>query len=211
MRRAKAKKLNRRQFMRGAAAAVGAVVAIPTIIAPTALGRGGKVAPSDRIILGGIGIGRRGTHDLKWMLPESDVQFVADCDPQKSRAESVKQVVDTHYGNTDFKIYHNTPEFLAEVFRLPANGSVVVDAPDGVVIGQLAEVLPADRNDPDAEALATLPPISAWLGVIYFSVQILADFAGYSSIAIGLAYLMKFIMQPDLEEIILLLILKMKW
>ena len=114
MRRAKKRKLDRRQFMRGAAAAVGAFVAAPTIISPTALGRGGKVAPSDRIIMGGIGIGRRGSHDLRWMLPESDVQFVADCDPQKSRAESVKNIVDTHYGNTDFKIYHNTPEFLAE-------------------------------------------------------------------------------------------------
>jgi len=114
MKQVKPKQLNRRQFMRGAAAAVGAVVAAPTIISPTALGRGGRVAPSERIIMGGIGIGRRGTHDLKWMLPESDVQFVADCDPQKSRAEAVKQVVDTHYGNTDFKIYHNTPEFLAE-------------------------------------------------------------------------------------------------
>ena len=114
MRRAKKRRLDRRQFMRGAAAAVGAFVGAPTIISPTALGRGGKVAPSDRIILGGIGIGNRGSHDLRWMLPESDVQFVATCDPQKSRAERVKQIADTHYGNTDCKIYRNTPEFLAE-------------------------------------------------------------------------------------------------
>jgi len=114
MRRAKARKLDRRQFMRRAAAAVGTFVAAPTIVAPTALGRGGKVAPSDRIILGGLGIGNRGSHDLRWMLPESDVQFVATCDPQKSRAERVKQIADTHYGNKDCKIYRNTPEFLAE-------------------------------------------------------------------------------------------------
>jgi len=48
------------------------------------------------------------------MLPESDVQFVAVCDPQRARAEKVKQIVDTRYGNKDCKIYHNTPEFLAE-------------------------------------------------------------------------------------------------
>ncbi|MHC4629391.1 MAG: Gfo/Idh/MocA family protein, partial [Planctomycetota bacterium] len=114
MRRAKKRKLDRRQFIRRAAATVGAFVAAPTIVAPTALGRGGKVAPSDRIILGGLGIGNRGSHDLRWMLPEADVQFVATCDPQKSRAERVKQIADTHYGNKDCKIYRNTPEFLAE-------------------------------------------------------------------------------------------------
>jgi predicted dehydrogenase len=48
------------------------------------------------------------------MLPEADVQFVAVCDPQRARAEAVKQIVDTRYGNYDCRIYHNTPEFLAE-------------------------------------------------------------------------------------------------
>jgi len=114
MSRAKGKQLNRRQFIRGAAKTVGGLMAVPTIINSTALGRDGKVPASERIILGGIGVGRRGTHDLNWMLPESDVQFVATCDPQRSRAEAVKKIVDTRYGNTDCKIYHNTPEFLAE-------------------------------------------------------------------------------------------------
>ncbi len=113
MKRVKEKHLNRRQFLRGAAAAVGGLAA-PYIIPATALGRGGKVAASERIVLGGIGIGNRGSSDLRWMLPEKDVQFVAVCDPQRKRAESVKQMVDTRYGNKDCVIYHNTPEFLAE-------------------------------------------------------------------------------------------------
>ena len=102
-------KLTRRTFLKS----VGAV-ALPMIVPATVLGRGGRVAPSERIILGGIGIGNRGTHDLNWMLPESDVQFVATCDPQRSRAEKVKNLVDTRYGNKDCQIYHDTPEFLAE-------------------------------------------------------------------------------------------------
>lgn len=40
------------------------------------------------------------------------------------------------------------------------------------------------------EGIGELAPLSVWLGVVYFSVQIFADFAGYSGIAIGLAYLM---------------------
>lgn len=37
---------------------------------------------------------------------------------------------------------------------------------------------------------ATRSPFEAWLGTVYFGAQIFADFAGYSRIAIGLAYLM---------------------
>ena len=102
--------LTRRGFLKRAAF----LAAAPTIVPATALGLGGSVPPSERIILGGLGIGNRGSHDLRWMLPEKDVQFVATCDPQKSRAEAVKKLVDTRYGNKDCKIYRNTPEFLAE-------------------------------------------------------------------------------------------------
>jgi len=103
-------KLTRRSFLKRAAAAA----AVPYIVPATVFGRDGKVPPSERIVLGGIGIGTRGSHDLRWMMPEKDVQFVAVCDPQRKRAEAVKQMVDTRYGNKDCRIYHNTPEFLAE-------------------------------------------------------------------------------------------------
>ena len=105
---------NRRSFLkRGATAACG-LAAAPMIIPASALGRGGAVAPSERIVLGGIGIGNRGMHDLRWMLPEKDVQFVATCDPNKSRREAVKKAVDTHYGNNDCALYPDTRQFLAE-------------------------------------------------------------------------------------------------
>lgn len=105
---------NRRSFLkRGATAACG-LAAAPMIIPASALGRGGAVAPSERIVLGGLGIGNRGMHDLRWMLPEKDVQFVATCDPNKTRREAVKKVVDTHYGNTDCALYSDTRQFLAE-------------------------------------------------------------------------------------------------
>ena len=89
--------LTRRAFLKRAAA----LATVPYIVPASALGRDGKVPPSERIVLGGIGIGNRGSHDLRWMMPESDVQFVAVCDPQRKRAEAVKQIVDTRYGNND--------------------------------------------------------------------------------------------------------------
>ncbi|MEA3366899.1 MAG: Gfo/Idh/MocA family oxidoreductase [Planctomycetota bacterium] len=102
--------LSRRAFLKRTAA----LAAVPCIVPATVLGRNGAVPASERIVLGGIGIGNRGQHDLKWMLKESDVQFVATCDPQRKRAEEVKKIVDTWYSNKDCKIYHSTPEFLAE-------------------------------------------------------------------------------------------------
>jgi hypothetical protein len=92
----------------------GAAAAVPYVIPGKALGRNGAVPPSEKIILGGIGVGNRGTGDLKWMLPEPDVQFVAICDAKKVQRERVKQIADAHYGNSDCKMYRDIREFLAE-------------------------------------------------------------------------------------------------
>jgi predicted dehydrogenase len=105
--------LNRRQFLWRAALAGGALAA-PLVVPASALGRNGAVPPSERIILGGIGIGGRGSGVLSWMLPEKDVQFVAVCDPQKARREAVKRMVDNRYGNNDCVLYRDLREFLAE-------------------------------------------------------------------------------------------------
>ena len=101
-------RMTRRECLQTAAA-----VLAPTIVPASALGRGGAVAPSERIVLGAIGIGARGESDLGWMLPEKDVQFVAICDVRKVRREHVKNLVDKKYGNSDCKMYADMREFLA--------------------------------------------------------------------------------------------------
>jgi predicted dehydrogenase len=104
--------LSRRQFLSRAALAAGAAAA-PCFVPASALGLNGSVPPSERIVLGGIGIGNRGTHDLNWMLPEKDVQFVAICDARKARREAVKKLVDNKYGNKDCAMYQDMRDFLA--------------------------------------------------------------------------------------------------
>jgi predicted dehydrogenase len=106
------KQLNRRSFLQTALAAAGGVAAAPTLIPSSALGRDGFVAPSERIVMGGIGIGGRGTFVLNWMMGFPDVQFVANCDPQKARREATKRVIDGKYGNNDCKLYHDLREYL---------------------------------------------------------------------------------------------------
>ncbi|MBP7934963.1 MAG: Gfo/Idh/MocA family oxidoreductase [Phycisphaerae bacterium] len=104
--------LTRREMLKRTLLTGGAVAA-PCIVPGSALGLNGTVPPSERILLGGIGIGGRGSFVLQWMLPEKDVQFVAVCDAQRSRREGVKQMVDQHYGNKDCKVYGDMREFLA--------------------------------------------------------------------------------------------------
>jgi hypothetical protein len=104
--------LSRRQFLRRAALA-GGLLAGPAIIPGSALGLNGAVPPSGRIVLGGMGVGGRGSGVLGWMLPERDVQFVAICDAKKSQREAVKRMVDNKYGNSDCAMYRDMREFLA--------------------------------------------------------------------------------------------------
>ena len=101
--------MSRRWFLKASAA-----FAVPALVRGSALGKDGAVPPSERIVVGAIGIGGRGTHDLRWMLPERDVQFVAICDIRRSRRLAVKQIADQRYGNKDCAMYRDIREFLAE-------------------------------------------------------------------------------------------------
>ena len=103
----------RRWFLtRGAMAASG--MALPCFLPASALGRDGAVAPSQRIVMGGIGMGGRGSYDLSWMLTERDVQWVAVCDVVKSRREAAKNLVDSKYGKKDCAAYGDMRQFLSE-------------------------------------------------------------------------------------------------
>jgi len=103
---------NRRQFLKTALQA-GALLAVPQVIPSTVLGKDGGVAPSERIVLGGIGIGGRGTYDLGCFLEEPDVQFVAVCDVKAARREAIKKKADNKYGNQDCATYRDMRELLA--------------------------------------------------------------------------------------------------
>jgi predicted dehydrogenase len=93
--------------------AAGAL-ALPDYVPASALGRDGAVAPSERIVMGGIGIGGRGSYDLNAMLAEPEVQWVAVCDVLKSRRDAAKKVVDSKQGNKDCAVYGDLRQFLAE-------------------------------------------------------------------------------------------------
>jgi hypothetical protein len=105
--------LSRRRFLKRSAAA-SSVFAVPWIVPASALGRGGAVAPSERIVMAGIGIGSRGSHVMTWMMGERDVQFVAICDIRRERREEVKRMIDGKYGTKDCTMHRDLREFLVE-------------------------------------------------------------------------------------------------
>jgi predicted dehydrogenase len=111
--------LTRRRFLARSAMAAG-TVALPCLVPAAALGRGGTVAPSERIVMGGIGIGGRGSYDMGYMLNERDVQWVAVCDVLKARREAAKNTVDRKYGNKDCAAYGDPRQLLAEQLDLDA-------------------------------------------------------------------------------------------
>ncbi len=86
---------------------------MPAIIPASVLGRNGNTPPSNKIVLGGIGIGPRGREVLKEFLSQTDVQFVAVADVQKSRREIVRKTVNRQYGNEDCKAHRDMQEILA--------------------------------------------------------------------------------------------------
>jgi hypothetical protein len=104
--------LHRRRFLSSALRA-GAAMAAPLVIPGAVLGSGAAVPPSEKITLGGIGIGGRGTYDLGCFLEEPDVRFLAVAEVKAMRRNAVKKMVDAKYGNKDCAVYRDLRELLA--------------------------------------------------------------------------------------------------
>jgi len=111
--------LARREFLKRAALACG-TVALPQITPSSALGLDGATPPSERLVMGGIGIGGRGGYDLSILLQFPEVQFVAVCEVQKERRDAAKQTIDSRYGNKNCATYRDLRDLLAERTDLDA-------------------------------------------------------------------------------------------
>jgi predicted dehydrogenase len=106
-------KSSRREFVRRSATAVAGVIVLPHIIPSTALGMGGKLPPSDRIVFGLIGAGSQGMSDLRdFYKLDNQVQFVALCDVDANRLVKAKTEVDTANKSKDSRTYGDYRELL---------------------------------------------------------------------------------------------------
>jgi len=101
----------RRDFLKRTSAATAA--AAPLFIPASALGNDDTTAPSERIVMGGIGIGNQGRGDQNAFLRNKAVQYVAVCDVREDARNNAKNKVDGYNKNSDCKAYNDFRELLA--------------------------------------------------------------------------------------------------
>ncbi len=107
------KRHTRRRFLRQATAGATAAIAAPYFVPARVLGADGATPPSDRIVMGVIGQGGMGLHNLGEFVKEPDVQVVAVCDVDESHLNQGVAKAHEHYGNSDCRAFGDFRELLA--------------------------------------------------------------------------------------------------
>src|SRR6185295_7233056 len=74
--------------------------------------RAGAAPANDRIAMGAIGVGARGTSDLRDFLKQKDAQFVAMCDVNSDNLSRAVHMANETYGTKDCKSYTDFRELL---------------------------------------------------------------------------------------------------
>ena len=94
-------RMKRRDFIKTIASA-SAAIGLPTIIPASALGKGGAVAPSERVTMGSIGLGTQGTANTQNFFGDKRVQIVGLCDVNNTEGPQYYG-----YGNNETKGLRN--------------------------------------------------------------------------------------------------------
>ena len=100
-------KVNRRDFLK-TASKLGAAA---PFVRPSKVW-GADTAPSNRLTMGFIGMGKQGRYLLNNFLNQ-ETRVLAVCDVDTTRRNDVKQKVDKHYGNQDCASYNDFREIIA--------------------------------------------------------------------------------------------------
>jgi len=121
------KKFNRRQFLRKAVGVSTGAVSFPYLVWPSALGKAGTVAASERITIGFIGVGSHGRAvNLKNFLGNADAQAVAVCDVDTNNRNIARDMVNKKYGNKDCATYND----FRNIIERDDIDAVMISTPD---------------------------------------------------------------------------------
>ena len=99
------KTISRRTFIKTTTTGAAAAAGFPMILPASALGRAGTTAPSNRVVLGCIGVGSRARGLLGEALRVKGTQVVAICDTKADCRKQASEMVNRHNENKDCATY----------------------------------------------------------------------------------------------------------
>jgi len=108
------KKICRRDFIKGVSVAAAGIAGLPAIIPSSARGAGGAVAPSERIVMGCIGVGGQGTGNMRAFLGRRDMQVISVCDVDANHRNRAAGIVNSKYRNKDCAQFNDFRELLSD-------------------------------------------------------------------------------------------------
>ncbi len=125
----------RRRFLAQTVAASAGAIGLPSIIPASALGLSGSVAPSERITIGMIGVGRQTlAFNLPYFVSQNDCEIVALCDVDRWRLEVTEERTASYYGEQKNRCpkVPDCPRYVdfREVLDRPDIDAVMISTPD---------------------------------------------------------------------------------
>ena len=118
--------LNRRRFLGYSALGLAGLTILPS----WTIAKGIRFAPSDRVVLGFIGLGRQGCSDFNSFSRCPGVQVVAGCDVDSLKRERFKRMVESLQRRQDIPQRCDTYEFFEDMLLRKDIDAVSIATPD---------------------------------------------------------------------------------
>jgi len=137
----KGEKLSRRDFLRESASASIATIGFPYILPSLVIG---QAAPSNRITLGFIGMGKQSQHLIRSFLNSPGTQTLAVCDVDKLKLKRAQDTVQEHYSKPNSTPYKGCAAYgdFRELLARDDIDAVVIATPDhwhAIIVIQAAQ------------------------------------------------------------------------
>jgi len=138
------KKLGRREFLKKAAGIAGGAAAFPYVVPSSVLGQADTIAPSNRITLGFIGMGKQSQHLIRSFLNSPGIQTLAVCDVDKLKLKRAQDTVQEHYSKPNSAPYKGCATYgdFRELLARDDIDAVVIATPDhwhSIIVIQAAQ------------------------------------------------------------------------